>query len=163
MVSTKDKVKEIDRLKKNRLFLKIIIERLFLFSDVDSYFEGIDSNIGNIPCKFHGYEGYGENRRSPASKMYYNEERDLYTIHCYTSGKTYTVYDYIEKVLDEDPLTYLKENRDINDIYALLENLQKGYINQSNDFMEKKIMYVDNTLDEVDYDIVEYIEALYNS
>ena len=147
-------------LKENRAILKIIVEMLFTFGDIDKKYEGLDANMGNIQCPFHPVEGLGKNEKSPAAKIYYNEEKNINVIHCFNSHKTYSVYDYVEKILLKDPYAYLIENKDINDISPLYESILKGHIEVNNNMMQKKIQYVDNLL-ECNCDTSEYIENLY--
>ncbi len=152
----------MEQLKNNKKILRVIVERLFTFAELDSYYDGVDSNTGNIYCKFHPAEGYSENLRSPASKMFYNDEKDIQELHCWTSRRNYSVYDYVTMVMEEDPYEYLIKNKNKEEILPLYEALQKGYINIDSALLEKKIEYLNNTYIECEEDVSDYIEKVYS-
>ena len=84
-----------------------------------------------VNCPFHPSEGLGENRNTPSAKVYLSEKNEFLEfcsldrehMHCFTNRRNYTCYDYIRLVLEEDPYTYLLENRDVSKIKDLYKEL----------------------------------------
>lgn len=152
----------LDTLKNNYKILRTIIEKLFTFGELDSYYDSIEITTHNIFCPFHEYEQLPANERSPAARVKYNEEKDIFIIHCWVTHKNYSVFDYIKNVLQEDPYEYLLKKKEKEKIKILYENLLKGYIEIDNKILEKKIRYINNTAVGCNENTEEYIECLYN-
>jgi hypothetical protein len=161
MLLNKNKEKSLDILKKDFKLLKFTVNKLFNFGDLDSEYQDINSSFGNIYCPFHPYEGKGKNVSSPAAKMYEDETQGIQVIHCFNSHRTYTAFDMLEKVLEKDAYQFLLDNVDVNTLIEIVDSYIKGYIDLNNDILEQKINYVDNLYEEVDCNLVDYIERLY--
>ena len=155
-----DSNKYLTLLKKDKYLLKFVIEKLFTFGDLSRSLSNVDSSTGNISCPFHPSEGFGENK-SQSAKVYYSEEKNIYTLHCFTSKKTYTVYDYIEKVMEKSPYDFLVANRDNSEIVDIVDVIEKGYVDLNNDIVEKRVNYVDTVFEECEGATVDYIDKLY--
>lgn len=147
-------------LKKDRHLLKLVVNKLFVFGDLMKSLKDVDSSTGNINCPFHEAEGYGENT-SQSAKVYYNEELNINTITCFTRKRSYTCFNFIEMVLEVNPYEYLIANKDMSKVLEIVDAVTKGYINFNNEILENRTIYVDNLFEEVDCDIVDYIERLY--
>jgi len=147
-------------LKKDRHLLKLVVNKLFVFGDLMKSLKDVDSSTGNINCPFHEAEGYGENN-SQSAKVYYNEELNINTITCFTRKRSYTCFNFIEMVLEVNPYEYLIANKDMSKVLEIVDAVTKGYINFNNEILENRTIYVDNLFEEVDCDIVDYIERLY--
>lgn len=147
-------------LKKDKLLLRLICEKLFTFGELSKGLSDVDSSTGNINCPFHPSEGRGENK-SQSAKVYYNEERNIFTIHCFTTKKTYTTFDYIEKVMEEDPLEFVLKNKNTNDILEIIELVEKGYLELHSDMLEKRVSYINKVFESSSYSTARYIEMLY--
>ena len=147
-------------IQKDKYKLKFVINKLFKFGQLSRSLANLDSSMGNIKCPFHPYEK-GEANQGQSAKVRYDEEYNIYTIHCFTFAKTYTCMDYIALVMQQDPYTYLLENRDLLEIVTVIEVLEKGYVNLDKKSTVKKISYVNNLFNGTDGDISEYIERLY--
>ena len=146
----------------NNLVLWKIINANFTFADLSPRFIGVDSSTGNIFCPFH------ENHSSPAAKMYWDEYRELWVIHCFGEcHRNFTAYDYVNLILCKkyekykSPLDFLKKNMSI----SFLKNQIKLYKNDTSDLNEsmyqRKATYINNVYSETE-NIVDYIETLYN-
>ena len=57
--------------------VKNVINDNFTFADLSPRFKGVDSSTGNIFCPFH------ENHDTPAAKMYWDSEREIWILHCF--------------------------------------------------------------------------------
>lgn len=143
--------------------IKNIINQNFTFADLSKRFIGVDSSTGNIFCPFH------ENHDTPAAKMYWNEEKGIWNLHCFGEcHSTFTAYDYVKKILCEkyqkysSPLHFLKVNMPEHRLSMQLD-LYKNRINEEETTtLEEKRTYIDNLFMETG-NIIDYIEALYTA
>jgi hypothetical protein len=147
---------DIKDLEKNERLLRLIVEKLFIFSEVDSRFEGVDSSIGNFRCPFSP----GKSQKS--AKMYFDNEKNIFIIHSFKKNRNYSVYDYIKKVLEQNPYNYLIKYKNKNEILEIIKNFEKGYIDIENNLRERKINYINHVFQSTD-NIIDYIEKLYDS
>ena len=156
-----DKKEDIKKyLKANKKLLKKVVEVLFTFGELNRGLGNIDHSVGNFNCPFHPAEGQGENR-SKSARAYFNEEQNIYIIRCFTTQTSYTVFNYIEMVMEKDPCDYLLDNKNITDILDIVNLYMKGYLDLDNNFSESRRLYIDNLFAECEYDVVEYIQRLY--
>ena len=147
-------------LKKDRRVLKELVNRNFPFSDLSRRFEGVDSSTGNIFCPFH------ENNTTPSAKMYYNEDKDIFIIHCFKEGKNFTAFDYVERILCKerknykDVLQFLESRMSKTEILSQYNIFSKNLESLDDSRMQKKVDYIDNLFNECE-STSEYIERLY--
>ena len=142
--------------------IREVINRNFTFGDVSKKLENVDESTGNIFCPFH------ENTQSPAARMYWDEDRDMWVLHCFGEcHTTYTTYDYVDKILCykfqkyKSPLDFLKKNMQAGDLKLQLSRASKeGALNISS-YNDKVKSYIENVSSNSDT-IEEYIETLYN-
>ena len=149
-----------ETLKRKRV-LKEIINQNFTFGDLSPKYLNVDSSTGNIFCPFH------ENHTTPAAKMYWDETRNIWILHCFGEcHRNYTAYDYVDLILCDkyqkyrSPLDFLQQNFPANK----LQNYIEFYEKQNDDFYQElkthKINYINNTFFQNEA-IAEYIEAIY--
>ena len=139
------------------------MNRNFTFADLSPKFKNVDSSTGNIFCPFH------ENHETPAAKMYFNERKNIWIIHCFGEcHRNFSAYDYVDLILClkyekyKSPLDFLKQNLDLD----LLKREMKYCENlvsegEENSYLEK-IEYINNVFAQYD-NIEDYIEELYTS
>ena len=143
--------------------VKEVINRNFTFADLSPKFKGVDSSTGNIFCPFH------ENHETPAAKMYYNENRNIWVIHCFGEcHRNFTAYDYVDLILClkyqkyTSPLEFLKHNMAGQELKRQLKNCEKFVAeNESNSYTEK-VDYINTVFAQYD-NVADYIEELYTS
>lgn len=151
----------LNRLKKDRKMLSFVCNNLFTFGDLSHELKDIDSSMGNIYCPFHPSEKLGENRNTPSAKVYYNEEKKMYLIKCFTTKRSYYAFNYIKLVLDEDPYNYLLENRNTSQILEVMDLIDKGHIILDSGSLEDYKIWINNLYEEVDGNTVEFVEKIY--
>lgn len=143
--------------------IREVINRNFTFADLSPKFKGVDSSTGNIFCPFH------ENYETPAAKMYFNENRNIWVIHCFGEcHRNFTAYDYVDLILClkyqkyDSPLDFLKQNMSEQELKRQLKNCEKFVSeNESNSYMEK-VDYINTVFAQYD-NVADYIEELYTS
>lgn len=143
--------------------LREVINRNFTFADLSKRFEGVDSSTGNIFCPFH------DNTETPAAKMYWDEEREIWILHCFGEcHRNYTAYDYVNLILCNkygrysSPYEFLKLRMPQSQLGSQLEIQQKRVASMEATSMDKKRDYIDNLFAETD-NIVDFIEQLYTA
>ena len=143
--------------------IRAVINRNFTFADLSPRFKNVDSSTGNIFCPFH------ENHSTPAAKMYWNDEDEIWIIHCFGEcHRNYTAFDYVEKVLCEkyqkyiSPFHFLKLHMPESKLGMQLEIYKKYVAEQTSSSIDEKRMYIDNLFMEKG-NIVDFIEELYTA
>lgn len=147
----------------NYKVIKEVINSNFTFADLSNKYKNVDSSTGNIYCPFH------ENHETPAAKMYWDDEKEIWVLHCFGEcHRSFTAYDYVEKILCEkykrynSPLHFLKLNMPEASLSMQLDickNIVDISLNQS---YSKKKDYINNVFDETG-NISDFIEKLYTS
>lgn len=147
----------------NRRVLQEVINSNFTFSDLSKRFENVDSSTGNIFCPFH------ENHSTPAAKMYWDEIREIWILHCFGEcHQSFTAYDYVERILCQqqrkylNPLEFLRVHMPFNQLYSQIELYKQQSINLTQAAMQDKIDYINNVYAEHE-NLVDYIEELYTA
>ena len=147
----------------NPLVIKEVINRNFTFADLSKKFEGVDSSTGNIFCPFH------ENHDTPAAKMYWDEERELWIIHCFGEcHRNFTAYDYVERIFCEkyqkyqSPLHFLRASMPESKLGVQLDLYQKNVSLLIEAYENEKRNYIDNLFVETG-NIIDFIEQLYTA
>lgn len=113
-------------------------------------------------CMFHQNSHTGTKQ----ARLYYNDEWDIFYIHCFAEGKNYTPADYVrlimcnEKGLYKSPLNFLHERMSEDDIKAQYTIFDKNRKERLETQFQKKSKYIDNVYNSTG-NIVDYIEALY--
>ena len=147
--------------KRSKKSIKTVINRNFTFADLSPRFKNVDSSTGNIFCPFH------ENHSTPAAKMYWNEDQQIWIIHCFGQCHTnFTAYDYVNLILCEkygkykSPLDFLKKNMPLEDLYFQLDVIEKENEDQVEMEETAKVEYIQRVASENE-NTVDFIEALY--
>jgi len=151
--------KSLDNLKKDKTSLKFITNKLLTWGQLHRSFDSADAGIGNIVCPFHEVEGFGSN--TSKSAHFYEQDDSTLILHCFTSRRTYTPYDYIVLVLEEDVVTALKRLCDIDQVLKIYDDLMKGNLQIGGDVLEAQRQYIDNTYTQSGQNCSMYIEMLY--
>lgn len=153
----------MEKSKYNPFVIKAVINKNFTFSDLSKRFENVDESTGNIYCPFH------ENHETPAAKMYWDENREIWVLHCFGEcHRSFTAYDYVNLILCEkyqkysSPYHFLKVNMPDTTLGLQLEIHQKKINELYDDWFQEKRGYVDNVFCEFD-NISDAIEKLYTS
>lgn len=141
--------------------LKEVIIRNFTFADLSPRFKGVDSSTGNIYCPFH------ENYETPAAKMYFDERRSIWVIHCFGEcHRSFTAYDYVDLVLClkyqkyKSPMDFLQQNMSANDLKNKFKQCEQIIRDSDSNSYALKIDYI-NTISAQHDNIEDYIEELY--
>lgn len=152
----------VEKLKNNKKLLRLVVEKLFTFGDLDPKLDDLNASFGNIPCPFHEYEINKKNDGDYAGKVYYNEEKQIDTIHCFTTKKTYTSYDYLVLIKELDPIEYIIENsNNLEQVTTIIECVEKGYLDYDSLMLQNKLEYFNNTFEECDNNLIYYVQKLY--
>lgn len=143
--------------------VKNVINDNFTFADLSPRFKGVDSSTGNIFCPFH------ENHDTPAAKMYWDSEREIWILHCFGEcHRNFTAYDYVNLILCEKyqkyetPLQFLKVNVPDVDLGRILDYYQKQTDEYVTSAIEEKKTYINNVFYETG-NIVDFVEKLYTA
>ena len=146
----------------DKYILKKIVDRNFTFTDLNPrQFPQLIHGEG-MYCLWHECSHTGTKN----ARIYFNEEQEIFYVHCYAEGKNYTAYDYVaeimckQKQLYKSVLDFLLDKMDQTEFltqYKLFE--QKKQVLVESQF-KKKCEYIDNVYNNTG-DISSYIEALY--
>ena len=123
----------------------------------------MDSSTGNIFCPFH------ENHDTPAAKMYWNEYKNQWEIHCFGEcHRSFSAYDYVDLVMCskyqqyQSPLDFLKRNMNTQELQQQLNFFIKKGLDSEVSSYKEKVTYINNTYMEVD-STEDFIEKLYTN
>ena len=148
-------------MKVKRSVIRDVINRNFTFADLSKRFKNVDSSTGNIFCPFH------ENHSTPAAKMYWDEDRQIWIIHCFGQcHRNFTAYDYVELILCKkyerykDPMEFLRINMGRSDLSSQLKISSGNISDLSENFTKRKIEYINNVF-AANENTEDYIERLY--
>ena len=149
--------------REKRFAIREIINQNFTFGDLSPKYLNVDSSTGNIYCPFH------ENHNTPAAKMYWDEDRGIWIIHCFGEcHRNFTAYDYVELILCDkyqkylSPLHFLRARMPEYKLGTQLELAQKFVNEEEISYIEERKNYIDNTFNETG-NIVDFIERLYTA
>ena len=143
--------------------IRNVLNSIFTFSDVAPRFKNVDESTGNIFCPFH------ENRHSPAARMYWDDDRDIWVLHCFGEcHATFTTYDYVNRILCDkyqkykNPLDFLKKNVNSQELYSKLNYAKQNNEVAQTSYGDRIKAHINNVSEE--YETTEdYIEALYTA
>ena len=105
---------------------------------------------GSTYCPFH------EDTRHKSAKVYEDED-GISRLYCYGQCQTqYTVYDYIKKILNKNPKTFLLDNYTTGQILEFIEIYKiQGTVDN------KKIEYVKEKFQKNKDNIIDFIDSVY--
>lgn len=144
----------------DRQVLKKIVNQNFTFGDFNKYLNNTYNS--NVYCPFHehSYQGKGN------AKLYFNEEENMWVLHCFVKCGTLTTYDYVERILVQREHKYnsvydfLVESLGTAEFLAQYKGVKANLdILEENEYQAKK-KYIMNVYDCYD-NVTDYIEALY--
>ena len=153
---------KIEDLIENKRLVRDIIEQNFPLNEIIPEYAGLTQNTANVYCVFH------DNRHSPSSKLYWDDEKDILVLHCFAEHKTFTSYDYVKLVLCErkghyaDPVDFLLKNMSEQELREIVKLAEQNLDDFSETAVEQKIEYIENTYNECD-NVVDFINTLYSS
>lgn len=146
----------------DKYILRKIIETNFSFHDLNpKKFPKLVHGTG-LYCPWHDSTHTGNLN----ARIYYNDERDIFYIHCYVEQRNFTSYDYVSEIMCKQkglftsPKEFLLSRMSKEDFltqYKLFENNMKTMIESQ---FKKKCAYIDNTYNSTG-NTIDYIEALY--
>lgn len=141
--------------------LRKIAEECFSLTDICPQYRGMGPGMGNCFCVFHEHTW-----STPSAKLYWDEDKEILILHCFTEHKNYTSYDYIDRILvkskqkyksvEEYLLKHLGEQR-FAELYTLGQHDSDLY---ETNVSEQVIEYINNTYSKYN-NTLDYINALY--
>ena len=146
--------------KRSEQSIKKVLNNNFTFADLSPRFKNVDSSTGNIFCPFH------ENHSTPAAKMYWDDDKGIWVLWCFTEHKHFTAYDYVNLVLCkkyekyQSPLDFLRKNMSLDDLYLQLDVFEKERQEWTESRTSIKIDYIMRVAEESET-LEDYIEKLY--
>lgn len=153
---------ELKDIKNNRVILRNIIEQYFPLNEIVPEYDGASQNSANVFCVFH------DNFSSPSGKLYWDDDKDILVLHCFAEHKTYTAYDYVERILCdklekyESPIEFLSKNLPERELNEALELAALNYEAVTETVLEQKVTYITNLYNEYD-NIEDFINHLYTA
>ena len=141
--------------------LREIVEQTYDLTDICPRYGREAVGATNVFCIFHEHTW-----STPSAKLYVDEEKGITVLHCFAEHRTYTSYDYIDKILVQQKhryqsvQDYLIKNlgeQKFNELYTLAE--QESYI-ENETLLEQTIDYIDNLYNEHD-NVIDFINCLY--
>lgn len=154
---------KIEDLRNNYKLLRSIIEQNFTFQQVAPEYADASPSTANTFC-FHHQHHF----KSPSAKFYWDDEKEILVLHCFTEHKTFTVYDYVnhtlcnQKGLYTDPVDFLIKNMSEQELKEIVKLAELNYEDMSETAIAQKIEYIENTYNEYD-NVVDFINALYSA
>ena len=145
----------------NQFILKRIVNKNFTFGDFNKYLE--NTYNANIYCPFHDHSYSGKGN----AKLYYDEEQEIWVLMCFAKCGVKTAYDYLVEITigreqKYNPVEqFLVERLGMPELVAQYKAIQNNIdLTDETTYQEKK-RYIENTYNEVEEDVVDYIERLY--
>ena len=130
-------------------------------------------NARKFPQLVHGtglYCDWHPNSRTGTqhARLYYNEDKNIWYIHCYVCGRNYYASDYVEAIMCKEKQLYKSpkdflltklSNEEFISLYNLFQEKKQAFEENA---WKKKCEWIDNTYNETG-NIIDYIEALYTA
>ena len=143
--------------------LRAVVNKNFTWKDLNpKRFSEYDVAKSNVFCPFH------PNHDTPSSKFYYNEDKEIYVLHCYSEHRSFEPADYVELIMCKewekytDILDFLRHNMSEGEIIRQYEAFMKSQEVLTENNYQKKLEYINNVYEETE-NIVDYIEELYTA
>lgn len=137
-----------------------IVTRNFEWGDLVPQYRGVGPTSGNVFCVMH------PNYSSPAAKIYEDEDRNIFVLHCFSEHRTFTTYDYVsQKIIGEfreynNVWEFLVDNMDTAELIEEIQIVHSRLESDGETALESKIEYINNMYNEFD-DVSEFINHLY--
>lgn len=152
----------IEELRTNYIMQRHIIEQNFPLNELVPEYNGLTQNTANVYCVFH------PNYSSPSAKLYWDDEKDILVLHCFSEHKTFTAYDYVNQVLCyqkglyKDPTDYIIRNIPEAELKEVLKLAELSFDDLEGNMFENRLRYITNLYNELD-DTNEFINQLYTA
>lgn len=152
----------IEELRTNYIMQRYIIEQNFPLNELVPEYNGLTQNTANVYCVFH------PNYSSPSAKLYWDDEKDILVLHCFSEHKTFTAYDYVNQVLCyqkglyKDPTDYIIRNIPEEELKEVLKLAEFNFDDLEGNMFENRLRYITNLYNELD-DTNEFINQLYTA
>lgn len=146
--------------KNNLSILRQVLEQSFDLTDVCPQYSKDIVGATNVFCVFH------DNRSTPSGKLYFDEERGITVLHCFSEHRTFTAYDYVNLILVnkrhkyssvQDFLLRNLGEQKFNELYSIVE--RDSYL-ENETLIEQTVEYVNNLYNEHD-NVIDFINCLY--
>ena len=146
----------------DKKILRTIVDKNFSWKDLNpKRFSDYDVVKSNVFCCFHEH-----NYQEGNAKFYYDEEKDVYLLHCFVERVNFYPHDYVERIICKewekyrDILDFLRHNMSDGEIIRQYKLIEKNTSELDESNFEKKKEYIDNVFDEAE-NLEDYIERLY--
>lgn len=141
--------------------LREIVEQTFSFEDLNPRRFNLNVMLNsNQFCPFH------DNRNTPASKAFMDDDKGIVVLWCFTEQRRYTAYDYVNLIMVRKQKLYpsvkdfliqkLGEQK-FDELYSLVE---QNVAIDNETMAEQKRIYIQNLYNEYD-NVTDFIEHLY--
>ena len=153
---------KMEELRENKKLLRKIIEQNFPLNELIPEYNGLTQNTANVYCVFH--PNYG----SPAGKLYWDDEKDILVLHCFSEHRTFTSYDYVDLVLCnrkqryKDPLDFLINNMPEGELKEIIKLAEENFDELEETSHERKVAYINNLYNEYN-NVTDFINNLYSA
>lgn len=148
----------------NKKVIKKIINSNYSFTDIaPRVFPQLRHGQG-MYCMFHPNTHTGTQH----ARIYFSEEQNIFYLYCYVEGKSYTAYDYVERILCKEqqrftnPIDFILSRMSKNEFITLYNLYYKDLEGLMMSQFKKKCEYIDNTYTETG-NTIDYIEKLYTA
>lgn len=144
--------------------LKKIVDYKFNFHDLNSRQFPQLREGAPMYCPFHENSHTG----TMQARIYFNEDNNLWYLHCYMEGKNFYAHDYVDLIMVKEKQLFssIKDfllSRISRDEFIALYNLykeKKQAILETR--FKKQCIYIDNVFHDTG-NTIDYIEALYTA
>lgn len=148
----------------DKYILRKIIDYKFTFHDLNAKQFPQLREGAPMYCPFHENSHTG----TMQSRIYYNEEYNIWYLHCYAEGKNFLAHDYVELIMVKERQLFSSAkdfllSKISKDEFITLYNLYKAKKQERLESRYKKTCaYIDNVYNDTG-NTIDYIEALYTA
>lgn len=101
-----------DEIAKDR---RMLYKFVLLEVPISDFFGGDTFELGrNVECPFHGDS-------TPSARIFSGDADGIVKLYCYACRRQYSSYDYVRRVLNEDPAMYMRRKFSLSEL-----NLKAG-------------------------------------
>ena len=130
----------------NKRQIRRVVERIVPLTQF------IDARYGNMLCPFH------DNKRTPSARMY-SDSDGITRLFCYGAcDRQFTSYDYIEQVLGEDPLKYIEDRINPDELKEIINSVK----DETDLEISDNVDFINSCSIEAMGDITKYIDLVYS-
>ena len=103
--------------------------------------------VGQMFCPFH------DNHNTESAYIHRNDDDGVQRIFCYNCRKQFTSFDYYKEILGQNPLTYILENLNRDEIEA--------YLRDETELQLSMVDEIDNMWIDSNENLVAFINNVY--